>query len=357
MKRAHEESRPLGPDQLRMLLAFARELFQTDAADSSRELVGRSLVDMLHPESALLLLPGAPPDAVGFDSRGRASHAGPDHPLFQACLSLLSDVQASANAADAHGNQREDDGSATLAVAVPSHRALAALAATWKKAPGQAQRDRARQAMSSILELAAAALGKIDARNTLEQLVCAQREQIATTSEVHAAELAQRDEAAAEMHTLSLTDVLTGLYNRRGFFLQAEQVFKVSRRKRTKSAVIFADVDGLKRVNDELGHETGDRLICDAAHVFRQSFRQADVISRIGGDEFVAFTLDDEQPEIILARIQANLHAFNLMQERPYAVSISAGVVQCDPWDKRSLSHYVLLADEQMYVRKRSRLH
>jgi diguanylate cyclase (GGDEF)-like protein len=159
------------------------------------------------------------------------------------------------------------------------------------------------------------------------------------------------------MRTLSLTDVLTGLYNRRGFFVHAEQVFKVAQRKRTKSAVIFADIDGLKRVNDELGHDIGDRLIRDAALVFRQSFRQADVVSRLGGDEFVAFTLDDEQPGVILERIQAHLRAFNLMQERPYAVSISAGVVQCDPWDGRTLSHYVLAADEQMYVQKRSRLH
>jgi diguanylate cyclase (GGDEF)-like protein len=101
----------------------------------------------------------------------------------------------------------------------------------------------------------------------------------------------------------------------------------------------------------------GDRLIRDAAQVFRASFRHADVVARLGGDEFVAYTLDDEQPGVILQRIQANLNAFNLMQERPYTVSISAGVVQCDSGDGQTLSHYVLLADEQMYAQKRSRLH
>jgi diguanylate cyclase (GGDEF)-like protein len=173
----------------------------------------------------------------------------------------------------------------------------------------------------------------------------------------HAAELARRDEAAAEMRILSVTDVLTGLYNRRGFFLQAEQIYRLARRKRTQSAVIFADIDGLKRVNDELGHEAGDRLLKDAADVFRESFRHADVLARLGGDEFVAYTLDDEQPGVILQRIQANLRAFNLMQERPYTVSLSAGVVQCDSEGGHTLSHYVLLADEQMYAQKRSRMH
>ena len=131
----------------------------------------------------------------------------------------------------------------------------------------------------------------------------------------------------------------------------------MAQRKRARSAVIFADIDGLKHVNDELGHDAGDALIRDAAQVFRQSFRQADVVSRLGGDEFVAYTLDDDRPHAILERIEANLHAFNLMQERPYRISISAGVVSCDPLGEKALVEYVLLADEQMYARKRSRLH
>ena len=354
MKSAHEPPRPLKADQLRTLLALARELFQTDDADYSLALLGRTLANMLHPDSALLLLRGARLDAIGFDQRGTARLAGADHPLYDAGMSALSGVTPPAGA---NSGQCENANARMLALALPAQDAVACLAVAWQHELNQAERDSSRQALLSILELAAAALGKIDARSALERRVSDQQAQLASTSQTHAAELAQRDEAAIEMRTLSLTDVLTGLYNRRGFFLQAEQVFKVARRKRTKSAVIFADIDGLKNVNDELGHDAGDRLICDAAFVFRQSFRQADVVSRLGGDEFAAFTLDDEQPDIILERIQANLRAFNLMQERPYLVSISAGVVQCAPWDEHPLLHYVALADEQMYVHKRSRLH
>ncbi|WP_020654964.1 GGDEF domain-containing protein [Massilia niastensis] len=357
MRKPQAEARQLGPAQLRVLLTLSRELLQADEAGSSLELVGRALAEMIRPDSALLLLRGERLDIVGFDNRGVAHPAGTGHALYQTAMALLSGVGPAVHD-KAHGNRRcEHVGQRTLALAVPAHAAIAALAVAWDHEPSAAELDRCRQALSHILELTAAALGKIEARSSLERLVWDQREQIAHSSDAHAAELARRDETATKMRMLSLTDVLTGLYNRRGFFLQAEQVFKVAQRKHANSAVIFADIDGLKRVNDDLGHDMGDRLIRDAAIVFRQSFRQADVVSRLGGDEFVAYTLDDEQPEAILARIRARLRAFNLSQERPYSVSISVGVVQCDPGGAQTLSHYVQLADRQMYAQKRSRLH
>jgi diguanylate cyclase (GGDEF)-like protein len=354
VKSIDEERRPPEADQLHKLLALARELFQTDDTGYSLALLGSTLCDMLRPDTALLLLRGARLDAIGFDARGTARRVGAEHPLYDAGMSLLSDVTRPAGAGNGH---RESVSARMLALALPAQDAVACLAVAWHTGLDLARRESGRRAMLPILELGAAALGKIDARSALERLVDDQQARFASTSQAHAAELAQRDEAAVEMRMLSLTDVLTGLYNRRGFFLQAEQVFKVARRKRARSAVIFADIDGLKNVNDELGHDAGDRLICDAALVFRQSFRQADVVARLGGDEFAAFTLDDEQPAVILQRIQANLRAFNLTGERPYPVAISMGVVQCDPWGEPSLSHYLVLADELMYRHKRRRLH
>jgi diguanylate cyclase (GGDEF)-like protein len=355
MRKNQTEAQQLAPGQLRALLTLSRDLLQTDEADSSLELVGRTLAGMVRPDSALLLLRGDRINAVGFDGQGLPFPACAEHPLYQTGKALLSDP---GDAADMRGDQqRESGGPRTLTMAVPAQGAVAVLAVAWDHDLDAAELDGCKRALSYILQLAGAALGKIEAHTLLERRVCDQREEIASTSATHAAELARRDVAAAEMRMLSLTDVLTGLYNRRGFFLQAEQIYKLAQRKRTKSAVIFADVDGLKRVNDVLGHEAGDRLIRDAAQVFRASFRHADVVARLGGDEFVAYTLDDEQPGVVLQRIQANLSAFNLMQERPYTVSLSAGVVQCDAADGHALSHYVLLADEQMYAQKRSRMH
>jgi diguanylate cyclase (GGDEF)-like protein len=121
--------------------------------------------------------------------------------------------------------------------------------------------------------------------------------------------------------------------------------------------VIYADIDGLKLVNDQLGHETGDQLIRDAAAVLRESLRDTDVLARLGGDEFVAFALDDAQPRVILGRLRENLHAFNLMQERTYHLSISAGAVQCDPGSDALLLDYLQRADREMYAHKQRCLH
>lgn len=357
MRKQQVEAQQLGPGQMRILLTLSRDLLQTDEPIGSLELVGRALVEIIRPDSALLLLRGDQLNIVGFDQHGVPHPAGTDHPLYQIGAPLFPGME-SASDDKMHGEQqREHGGPRTLALAVPAHAAIAVLAVGWDHDLNPAELNGLKQTLSYFLQLAAAALGKIEAHSSLEQLACDQREAMTNTSVAHAAELKRRDEAATEMRMLSLTDVLTGLYNRRGFFLQAEQSYKLARRKHAPSAVIFADIDGLKRVNDGLGHEAGDRLIQDAALVFRQSFRHADVVARLGGDEFVAYTLDDEQPGVILERIKANLHAFNLMQERPYTVAVSAGVVQCDASSEQTLSHYVLLADEQMYAQKRSRMH
>lgn len=349
------KAQQLDAAQMRVMLSLARELFQADEVSSSLRLVGRTVVDLVRSDSALLLLRAERLEIAAFDARGALQAASTEHPLYEAGIALMSDVAVPTAGNTRADGQCEDVGLRTLTLAVPAHAAVAALAVGWDHDLTQAELGRCRRTLSMILELAAAALGKIESRSSLERLVSDQSAQIATTTMTHAAELAQRDEVTSEMRMLSLTDVLTGLYNRRGFFLQAERLFKVARRKRAKGAVIFADVDGLKRVNDDLGHDAGDALIRDAGMVFRQSFRQADVVARLGGDEFVAYTLDDEQPAMILERIRARVHAFNLQAQRPYVLSMSAGLVQCDPCGSQSLSEYVLLADEQMYVQKRCR--
>ncbi|UGQ48818.1 GGDEF domain-containing protein [Massilia endophytica] len=357
MRKHRVETRQLGPAQLRILLTLARDLLQTDEAQGSLALIGRALAEMVRFDSALLLLRSDRMDLVEFDSHGIAHSVGTAHPLYRAAVRMSADAVAAADVQSNSEEQLEYEGARRLVLAVPAQAAAVVLAVSWNHDVDTATQEAYKRTLSYVLQLAGAALGKIESHTSLERLLREQRQEIVDTSVTHAKELRQRDEAVSEMRMLSLTDMLTGLYNRRGFFLQAEQIYKLARRRRTKSAVIFADIDGLKRVNDELGHEAGDAMIRDAALVFRQSFRHADVVARLGGDEFVAYTLDDEQPEVILSRIEANLRAFNLMQERPYCVSISAGVVLVDSSAEQTLSHYVLLADEQMYAQKRSRLH
>jgi diguanylate cyclase (GGDEF)-like protein len=343
----------LGLPQLQVLLTLARELFQTDDADAVVALLGRAVVEMTEASSGLLLLRhGQWFDTIGFDNRGVASPSGAGHRLYGVATDLMAERRTAEQDA---GSAEQREARDVLAVAVPQQGTLSVLAFAWDHNVAPAMASRFKAALSCSLELAGAALGSIGARRSLEQLVGDQREEMSNSDEAHAAELARRDRDEREMRVLSLTDVATGLYNRRGFFLQAEQIFKVAQRRRTRSAVIFADIDGLKEVNDQLGHDAGDHLIWDTGKLFRQSFREADVVARLGGDEFVAYTLDDAHPDVILQRIRDKLHAFNLTQRRPYRISLSAGAVQCESAAGHPLAAYVRMADELMYDHKRRR--
>jgi diguanylate cyclase (GGDEF)-like protein len=339
--------------QLRALLGMSRELLQSDDTFGMLALAGRAMAELTRPRSALLVVCGDTEQVVEFDDAGRPRPASRRHPRYAQAIALLGGGrQAGPDAAAQHIADPH-----TLALGVPARAAAAAMVVDWDAEAGAREWAERRRILTTVLELALAAMGRIQVRSSLERLVSTQYEQMADTAQTHANELARRDMAVEEMRMLSLTDVLTGLDNRRGFFVHAEHVFKVAQRRHATSAVIFADIDGLKLVNDELGHDAGDSLICDAAAVFRESFRTADVTARIGGDEFVAYTLDDTRPDVILGRLQDNLRAFNLMQERPYRVDLSAGIVQCDPASGQDLLDYVMLADRQMYVQKQRRLH
>lgn len=342
-------------DRMRSLLALSRELLQTDDPMVVLDLVGKALADLMHMDRAILIVNTNGAQCVhGFDHGGRARYSDASNPLYRPGLACLQGDGSSA--AQPAANVPAGAG-AVMAVGVPPHRPTTALAVEWHRDGGALDIKARRQLLTQVAELTAAALGKLQARASLEQQVSQQSGQMMDTAHAHAAELARRDDVEHEIRELSLTDGMTGLRNRRGFFVEAEQAFKVAQRQHAASAVIFADIDGLKRINDAVGHQAGDQLICDAAGILRASFRNVDVLARLGGDEFAAFTLDDEQPDTVVERIRRNLHAFNLMEGRPFQVSLSIGIVQCDPSAGMSLDDYIHAADAQMYAHKQQRLH
>jgi len=348
----HDLTSRLGLSHLRSLLALSRELLQTDDVLGVLRLLGGSVAELTQADSAMLLVRGSADEGIRFDDRGVPMPALPDHHLYRIAYEVLDGQPGGAGFVG-----HEDRVLPILVIGVPASGAVAALAVGWGRHVDAGVVEEREAILLAILELTVAALGRIETRVSLERLVSTQYEQMADTAEAHALELARRDAVENEIRVLSLTDVLTGLHNRRGFFVHAEHVFRVAQRRHASSAVIFADIDGLKRVNDGLGHDAGDCLIRDIGTVFRETFREADVVARLGGDEFVAYTLDDARPRLILDRLEKNLHAFNLMQERPYRLALSAGIVQCDPATDQGLLKYVLQADHQMYAQKRRRLH
>lgn len=168
-------------------------------------------------------------------------------------------------------------------------------------------------------------------------------------------EIRERKKAEEAVRQMAISDSLTGLLNRRGFFLQAQKQYELACRNASPSILIYADLDGLKEVNDTHGHRDGDQLIVDSGGVLKTVLRQSDVVARVGGDEFVVFSMECEQPEIIVKRIQDNVERFNKDNRRRYQLALSVGVVVCEPDETVSLEQLVEQADEAMYREKQRR--
>lgn len=162
---------------------------------------------------------------------------------------------------------------------------------------------------------------------------------------------AELELANQEIKRLSLRDELTGLYNRRGFYLLAEQELKRARRQNVGPVAAFIDVDGLKWINDRLGHEMGDHLISSAAQVIKNTVRDSDIVGRIGGDEFCVLALDCSC-EGIHDRLQAAVKEFN-SRSQLFELSLSIGAVQPVGPDE-TLESLISRADQIMYAEKRA---
>jgi diguanylate cyclase (GGDEF)-like protein len=169
--------------------------------------------------------------------------------------------------------------------------------------------------------------------------------------------LTDRQRVLEELRTLSLSDELTGLYNRRGFFVLAEQQIKIARRAQRRLLLVSTDLDRLKVINDQFGHHEGDRALADAAQILRETFRDSDIIGRIGGDEFLVLITDrpDVGPDVLAHRLQDNVDRHNSKVRRPYPFSISAGIIPVDPQESPSLNELLVRADQAMYANKRSK--
>jgi diguanylate cyclase (GGDEF)-like protein len=163
----------------------------------------------------------------------------------------------------------------------------------------------------------------------------------------------------AEILALSITDQLTGLHNRRGFLSLAEQQLKLSNRNKRPMLLFFADLDGLKLINDTLGHEEGDRALIEAAIVLRETFRSSDIIARLGGDEYAALSLDitESNSEIFTARLQQLIDKLNTQENRRYRLSISVGCSHYDPENPCSIDELMVRADKLMYEQKQKKKH
>ncbi|MGQ9558810.1 MAG: diguanylate cyclase [Desulfurispora sp.] len=152
-----------------------------------------------------------------------------------------------------------------------------------------------------------------------------------------------------QLRYLSMHDVLTGLYNRA--FFQAEMA-RLEKSRAYPITVLLADLDGLKLVNDTLGHDQGDELIKACAGQLKAALRSSDILARIGGDEFAALLPDtDEQAaQVIVERLHRHLEAYNSKSPAlPVLVSIGRAT---SPTPDKPLSDTLKEADAAMYAQK-----
>ncbi|HXY29708.1 MAG TPA: diguanylate cyclase [Gemmatimonadaceae bacterium] len=143
----------------------------------------------------------------------------------------------------------------------------------------------------------------------------------------------ERQRLQATLRQLSLTDELTGLYNRRGFTTLSEHHLKLAHRTRGL-LLARADIVGLRSINERFGREEGDRALVAAADVLRETFRASDVIARLRSDDFAVLVLDasDETVDVLQPRLRARLRSLSASRpELPYELEIEMRIVRFDP--------------------------
>jgi len=188
-----------------------------------------------------------------------------------------------------------------------------------------------------------------------------ERKELETKLAKNANELKSSNEelqkAKVALERLASVDELTGLHNRRGFLALAEQSLRLARRSEKPFVLVFVDLDGLKWINDTLGHSEGNRAITDAALVLTDSFRYCDVLCRLGGDEFAILMIDagEETARIVKERLTSKVEKVNAKGNRAYKLSLSVGMLVCGSDEILPLESLLKKADTLMYEEKKKK--
>lgn len=159
------------------------------------------------------------------------------------------------------------------------------------------------------------------------------------------------------LNRMSMIDELTGVYNRRGFYVSANRILKAAENEGRQAAIIFGDLDNLKKVNDTFGHDDGDYAIVSCAEFLKKSLRTTDVVGRIGGDEFAAFAICDDADIIakLPSRIKGIAAKHNEVSDKPYNVTVSIGIypIICSP--ELNIQDFMDKADNALYEDKKKK--
>ena len=160
----------------------------------------------------------------------------------------------------------------------------------------------------------------------------------------------ERHDILQSLYRTTIIDELTGLYNRRGLHTLGNQQVELAKRHNDDIFIFYLDLDGMKSINDTLGHEFGDKALIDTSNIMHKTFRTTDILSRIGGDEFVVVVVKAQHEfiPIIIQRLKEYVAEMNSSNKK-YNLSISIGVSKVDLNNESPLDDAIQDADKEMY--------
>ncbi len=163
--------------------------------------------------------------------------------------------------------------------------------------------------------------------------------------------------ALEKLGRLFARDTFTNIYNRNGFIQATKDVYRECVVNHTDIMLMFIDLDGLKQINDNLGHKVGDIAICGIAEVLVKSCTKGEIYCRFGGDEFVVFAsgYTESDAENLTDKIQKNIAEYNEKGDKPFALGASTGYIIASPKEGEDLFRFVTEADKEMYKEKKKK--
>jgi len=168
-------------------------------------------------------------------------------------------------------------------------------------------------------------------------------------------DITERKHADELLQYISAKDELTGLYNLHTFLSMTEQQIKTAHREKKEMLIIYIGVDHMQSINDEHGYDAGNQRLVDIANILRKTFREADILARIGGDEFVISTLvfTRNTEEMIMRRLKENLDMYNANKSGSFMLSLSFGTSFNNPEHAVSIDEALSNAELKMYEHKK----
>ena len=163
-------------------------------------------------------------------------------------------------------------------------------------------------------------------------------------------------ELEKKLRILTIKDDLTNLYNRRGLIELSKQQMKIAKRQKIPVSLLFADIDNFKKINDTFGHKEGDSILIETARILNETYRETDIITRIGGDEFAVLLMgaSENDVDVIKSRLQENIDESNKKNNK-HKLSLSIGIATSHPELINDIEHLLTQADKLMYEQKNSK--